>query len=141
MPLNSLQGEDDIITQLKTIAGVDVFNGEYTSDGYVPQTDANTMFKPYLTVKFNGAFPAHDNGITTPDLDTQRATFSVYVITPDDRVTRNILNQVRVKMLTNFHPTDGSTLSPTGGQSFIDASSGLQRYCHVISFSYYFNLS
>jgi hypothetical protein len=136
-----MQGEDDIITQLKTIAGVDVFNGEYTSDSYTPVVDANKLFKPYLTVKFNGAFPAHDNGITTPNLDMQRSTFSVYVVSPDDRVTRQIRNQVRIKMLTNFHPTDGSTLSPLSGLSFIDVDTGYQRYVHVIAFSFYFNLS
>ncbi len=141
MALASLTSEDDIITQLKTITGVDIIVGEYTSDSYAPVLDANKMFKPYMTVKFNGAFQTFDNGIVGPDKDTQRASFTVYVVSPDDRVTRTLRDQVREKMLTNFSPTDASTLRPSTGYAFIDPDLGYQRYVHAIGFTYTFNLS
>jgi len=141
MPLDSILGEDDIIAKLKTIPGVDVMEGEYTVDGYAPKLDVNKMFKPYLLVKFNGAFPTTDNGIVGPQYDTQRATFSVYVVTPDDRTTRVIRSQVREMMLTNFAPRDGSMLKPAGSFSFVDVDLGYNRYCHNIGFAYQFNLS
>ena len=141
MPLNAVQGEDDITAKLRTLPGVDVIEGEYTPDGYVPVTDAQKMFKPYLLIKFNGGFPSYDNGIVGPEKDTQRATFSVYIVTPVDRVTRQIRDQVRELMLTDFRPTDGSSLRPTGGYSFIDADLGYHRYVANIGFSYTFNLS
>lgn len=141
MPLNSVVGEDDIVAKLKEIPGVDVISGEYTPDGYVPKLDANKMFKPYLTVKFNGGFPEYDNGIVGPEKDTQRSTFSVFVVSPDDRTTRDIRDQVRTKMLTNFRPTDASSLRPTGGYSFMDADLGYHRYVQNIGFAYTFNLS
>jgi len=141
MPLASVTGEDQIVIKLKEIVGVDVIEGEYTQDSYVPVVDANKMFKPYLLVKFNGGFPAYDNGIVGPEKDTQRATFSVYIVSPVDRVTRTLRDQVREKMLTNFAPTDGSSLRPTGGFSFIDADLGYHRYVSNVGFSYNFNLS
>lgn len=141
MPLNSLPSEDDIMAKLKEIPGVDVIAGEYTPDGYVPKVDVNKMFKPYLLVKFNGGFPAYENGIVGPDKDTQRASFSVFVVTPDDRTTRDIRSQVREIMLTNFRPTDASSLVPTGGYSFMDADLGYHRYVQNIGFAYKFNLS
>lgn len=141
MSLDSLPGEDQIIAKIKTIAGVDVYEGEYAPDSFVPTVDANKMFKPYLLVKFNGGFPAYDNGVVGPEKDTQRASFSVYVVAPVDRVARDIRNQVRAKMLTSFAPTDGSSLRPTGGYSFVDADLGYHRYVHNVGFAYMFNLS
>jgi hypothetical protein len=141
MPLNLSAGENDIVDKLKTIPGIDVIEGEYTEDSYVPKVDSNKLFKPYVLVKFSGAFATSDNGIVGPDKDTLRNTFSVYVVTPDDRVTREIRDQVRIKMLTDFQPTDGNSLRPTGGYSFIDADLGYNRYVHNIGFSYTTNLS
>lgn len=142
MPLTTLTGEDDIITRIKTIDGVDVFNGEYAPDSYVPVVDSNKLFKPYILVKFNGGFPAHDDGIVGSKYDTQRATITIYVVSPDDRVTRQIRDQIRELLITNdWQPTDGSCLWPISALSFIDAGLGYHRYVHVISFSYYFNLS
>lgn len=142
MPLDSLPGEDDIVARLKTIPGVDVIEGEYLSDSYKPVTDSNGMFKPYMTVKFSGAFQAFDNGIVGAWQDTQRNTFGVYVVSPDDRTTRILRNQVREKMLSSdFVPTDGSHLTPSSAMSFVDSDLGYNRYVHYITFTYLFNLT
>lgn len=141
MSLDSSAGEDDVLAKLKTIPGVDVITGEYTPDSWKPTVDVNGMFKPYFTVKFNAGFPTYDNGIVGPDKDSLRNTFSVYVVSPDDNLTRKLRNQVRVKMLTNFEPTDGSSLRPTGGFSFVDSDLGYNRYVHNIGFAYQTNLS
>lgn len=141
MPLNSEPGEDDVMAKLRTIPGVDIVEGEYTPDSWTPDVDANGLFKPYFTVKFNAGFPTYDNGIVGPEKDSLRNTFSVYVASPDDRLTRNLRNQVREKMLTDFAPTDGSSLKPTGGFSFVDSDLGYNRYVHNIGFAYQTNLS
>lgn len=141
MPLDSMPGEDDVVARIKTIPGVDVFEGEYLPDSFTPVLDANKMFKPYLVIKFNAGFPTYDNGIVGPEKDSLRNTFSVYVVTPSDRVTRQIRNQVREKMLTNFVPRDGSSLRPQGGYSFVDTDLGYNRYVHNIGFAYQTNLS
>lgn len=141
MSLNTLPGEDDIVAKIKTIPGVDVYEGEYLPDSFAPVVDANKMFKPYMLIKFNGGFPTYDNGICGPEKDTLRSSFAVYVVSPTDRVTRDLRNQVREKMLTNFEPTDGSSLRPTGGYSFIDTDLGYHRYVHAVQFSYTTNLS
>lgn len=141
MPLATTPGEDDIIAKLKTIPGVDVMPGDYVEDSYLPKVDANKLFKPYMLVKFNGGFQAYDNGIVGPEKDTQRATFTVYVVSPDDKVTRQIRDQVREKMLTNFRPTDGSSLRPGNSYSFVDPDLGYHRYVQAIAFTYQFNLS
>jgi len=139
--LNTLPGEIDIVNKLKEILGIDVMEGDYVDDGYIPVVDANKLFKPYMLVKFNGSFQQYDNGIAGPELDTQRATFTVYAVSPDDRTTRALRDQVRVKMLTNFRPTDGGSLRPGNAYSFVDPDLGFHRYVHALSFSYTFNLS
>ena len=141
MPLASLPGETDIVNKVKEIPGVDVMESDYVDDSYEPVVDENKLFKPYILVKFNGGFQAYDNGIVGPETDTQRATFTVYVVSPDDQTTRNIRDQVRVKMLTSFSPTDGSSLRPGNSFSFVDPDLGYHRYVHASSFSYLFNLS
>ena len=141
MALGTLQGETDITNLLKTIAGVDVMEGDYVDDGYMPVLDANKLFKPYILIKFNGGFQAYDNGIVGPDKDTQRATFTVYVVSPDDRTTRSIRDQVREKLFTDFRPTDGGFMRPGNSYSFVDPDQGYHRYVHALAFSYQFNLS
>lgn len=140
MSLDLVIGEDDVAALIRTIPGIDVIEGEYTDDSFVPVIDVNKMFKPYVLIKYSGGFPTYDNGIVGPELDTLRNSFSVYVVTPVDRVTRVLRDQVRIKMLTNFEPTDGSSLRPTGGYSFVDADLGYNRYVHVLSFNYTANL-
>jgi len=141
MPVASATGEDDILAKIKTIVGVDVMESDYVDDSYLPVLDANKMFKPYILVKFNGGFPEYDNGICGPEKDTQRASITVYVVTPDARTTRTFRDQVREKMLTNFRPTDAGPLRPGNSYSFVDPDLGFHRYVQALSFSYTFNLS
>lgn len=139
--LGTVTGEDDIVLKLKELAGIDVMEGDYTDDSFLPVVDENKLFKPYMLVKFNGAFQVYENGICGPEKDTQRATFTVYIVSPDDRVTREYRDKVREKMLTNFRPTDGSSLRPGNSYSFTDPDLGYHRYVHALAFSYLFNLS
>lgn len=142
MPLSSVPGEDDIVAKLKEIEGITVFEGEYTDDSSVPKVDALTgMFKPYLTVKFDASSQTFDNGIADPSWDTQRAGIQIFVVSPNDRVTRVIRDQVREKLLVNFRPRDGSFLRPRGGYSFVDPDLGFHRYVQVAGFTYTFNLN
>lgn len=140
MPLASSVGEDDIIARIKEIPGVDVMESDYTDDSYKPEMDANNMFVPYILIKFNGGFPNYDNGLCGPEMDTQRATVTVYVVSPDARTTRLMRDRVREKMLTNFRPTDASSLRPGNSYSFVDPDLGYHRYVQAMSFSYTFNL-
>lgn len=141
MPLDTVPGENDIVARIREIQGLDVMEGEYASDSFIPTLDANKMFAPYALLKFNPAFPGYDDGIVGPEKDTMRNTFGVYVVSPDDNTTRQFVSRVREKMLTDFRPTDGSSLKPTGGYSFVDSDLGYNRYVHQISFAYMTNLS
>jgi len=141
MPLAQTPGEDDIIARLRTIPGVDVMEGEYTPDGYVPPVDSAGLFKPYILVRFDAPQTGYDPGIADPSWDTQRASLVTYIVSPDDRVTRQIRDQVREKLLINFRPTDGGFLRPKSGFNFVDPDLGYHRYVQAIGFTYNFNLS
>lgn len=141
MPLTFTQGENDVLAKVQTIPGVDVLEGEYAPDNWLPDFDENDNFVPYLTVKFNGSFPANDNGIVGPEKDTQRVSVSIYIVAPDSNISRQIRDQVSVAMLTNFKPTDGSSLRSAGSLSFMDTSLGKKRYVSSLSFNYLANLS
>lgn len=141
MPLETVPGEDDILARVRTVPGIDVIEGEYTQDSFAPKTDANKMFRPYALVKFNGSFQSYDNGIVGPEKDTQRATITIYVVSPDDRTSRILRDQIRIALLTDFSPTDGSALRPGNSYSFTDPDLGYHRYVHTLGFSYLTNLS
>ena len=51
MALATLPGEQDILAKLREIPGVDVMEGDYVDDGYIPVVDSNKLFKPYMLVK------------------------------------------------------------------------------------------
>lgn len=142
MPLSLTAGEDDILARLREIPGVDVIAGEYTSDSYRPKVDKATgLFQPYLTVKFHPPTAGTDPGIAQPHKDTMNASFNVFVVSPDDNLTRKLRDQVREKLLVEFRPTDGGFLRTRGGFSFVDPDLGYHRYVQSISFTYMFNLS
>lgn len=142
MPLGTVTGEDDIMDRLREIEGVDVMEGDYVEDSYKPEVDPVTqLFNPYMLVKFNGSFQLYDNGIVGPEKDTQRASITIYIASPDDRTTREYRDSVREKLLTNFRPTDGGPLRPGNAYAFVDPDVGYHRYVHALSFSYTFNLS
>lgn len=142
MTLSQIAGEDDIIAKLKEIPGVDILMGEYTPDGYVPKVDKATgIFKPYITVRFEPPQTGYDPGIADPSWDTQRASFTTFIVSPGDRITRDLRDQVRQKLLISFQPSDGSFLRPRSGFTFVDPDLGFHRYVQAIGFSYTFNLS
>lgn len=142
MPLEQLAGEDDIIAKIRELTDLDVFEGEYTPDGYKPELDPESkLFAPYITVKFHPAISGNDPGIADPAWDTQRGSFTVFVVSPDDRTTREIRDRVRVKLLKDFRPEDGSRIRVRGGFSFTDPDVGYHRYVQANEYTYVFNLS
>lgn len=142
MTLSQVAGEDDIVAKLKEIPGVDVMEGEYVSDSYIPVVDPVTkLFKPYILVTFDPPNETFDNGIADPAWDTQRGQIAVFVVSPDDRLTRVLRDQVRQKLLISFRPTDASFLRGKGGYRFVDPDLGFHRYVQVLYFRYTFNLT
>lgn len=142
MPLSSVPAEDAITLRLKDMEGIDVYEGDYLDDGIKPDVDKESgFFVPYALIKYQGSTETADNGLGGPDKDMQRATFSVYLVTPQDRLTRQYRDEVRKLMLTDFRPPDSSSLKPNGGYSFTDTDLGYSRYVHVIGFRFFHNLS
>lgn len=141
MPVTQSVGEEDILTRLKEIPGVDVMDGDYVEDSYVPKLDANKLFKPYILVSFSPGNYGFDPGIADPSWDTQRAQFDVFVVSPSARLTRDLRDQVREKLLVSFRPTDASYIKSGGGYKFVDADLGYHRYVQVPQFTYTFNLA
>jgi len=141
MPTSQLPGEDSIVSRLKTIPGVDVIEGEYTEDSWKPDVDENELFKPYILVAFYPSRSGFDNGLAEPHKDTERATFDVFIVSPNDRLTRDIRDQVKDVLFEDFRPIDGSYIRPKGGYKFVDPDLGYHRYVQVLSLTYTFNLS
>lgn len=141
MVLSIVNSEDDVIAQIKTVPGIDVYAGAYTPDSFNPRVDAHGMFTPYVLVRFNGSYQTNDQGIIGYDKDTLRNTFTAYIVSPDDRTTRDLRDQVRQALLVDFQPTDSSSLAPAGGLSFVDADLGYNRYVNASDYYYITNLS
>jgi hypothetical protein len=138
--IDQLPGQDAIMAQLRTISGVQVYEGQYLTDGAVPNMDENSLFEPYLTTIFGASYAGASRGIVSEQLNTLRTTVTVYSIAPDDRLSREYLGQVR-SLLLGFTPVDGTPLKAFGGYNFVDADLGVNRYVHSAIFSYETNLS
>jgi hypothetical protein len=140
MAISQVAGQDDILAELRTIDGVSVYEGQYLTDGAVPEMNNTGYFKPYITTIFGTSYQGDSRGIVTERYNTLRTTVTVYVVSPVDRVTRQILDQVRDKLL-GFVPTDATQLAAYGGYTYIDADVGINRYVHAAVFTYSTNMS
>lgn len=140
MPISQVPGQDDIMEQLRTIEGVEVYEGQYLTDGAVPKTNTQGLFEPYITTVFGASYMGADRGIVSERYNTMRTTVTVYVVSPSDRLTRQYLDIVRDKLL-GFIPEDGTQLQPYGGYDFVDADLGVNRYVHSAVFQYSTNMS
>ncbi len=139
MPISQVPGQSDIMDELKTIPGVDVYEGQYLTDGAIPNMDAQGMFTPYLTTIFGANYRGAEPGIVSEQYNTLKTTVTVYVVSPGDKLTRVLLDQVNEKML-GFIPTDGTPLEAYGGYNFVDADLGANRYVHAAVYSYTSNM-
>lgn len=140
MPLEQVPAHDSILAQLKTIQGIDVYEGQYITDGSIPKLDVNGLFPPYATTVFGASYEGTSRGIVKEKYNTLRTTVTVYVIAPTDRLTRQYVDKAREALL-GFIPTDGSPLKPYGGYDFVDADLGVTRYVHSLVFSYETNMT
>ena len=140
MSLSQVPGHDSIVTALKTIQGVTVYEGQYLTDGAVPDMDANGLFPPYITTVFGASYLGTSRGIVTERYNTMRTTCTVYVITPTDRLTREYIDKVRDKLI-GFAPTDGTPMHVFGGYEFVDSDLGVNRYIHSTVLQYESNVS
>lgn len=130
------------MARLREIEGVDILEGEYSPDSYKPALDPDSkLFAPYVTVKFHPAINGTDPGIADPAWDTQRASFTTFIVSPRDNETRRLRDMVKEKLLKDFSPTDGSRIRIRGGFAFTDPDVGYHRYVQAIEYTYLFNLA
>lgn len=139
MALDMLAGQDDIMDALRAIEGVDVYEGQYLTDGAVPSLDENGLFPPYITTIFGAVYQGSSRGIVSERLNTLRTTVTVYVVSPTDRLTREYIDKVRDALL-GLVPTDGTELQAFGGYDFVDADLGVNRYVHSSVYQYDTNM-
>jgi len=140
MAIAQLAGQDSIVAALETIQGVDVYEGQYVTDGSHPPMDENGYFVPYLTVVFGSSYQGPDRGIVSERYNNLRTTVTVYSVAPIDRLSRQFKDAVAEKLL-GFVPTDGTQLEAYGGYTYVDADLGKNRYVHAAVFSYSTNMS
>ena len=131
---------DEIIAQLNTIQGIDVYRGQYVPGDAVPEQDANGLFKPYATVVFGGNYQGDSRTIASLRYNTIRTTCTVYVVAPDDRLSVEFLSKVRDK-LWGFTPTDSTPLDIYGGYDYVDSDLGVNRYVHAQVFEFSTNMT
>lgn len=143
MPLETLPAEDAILAKLKTeLPHVYVDRGTYLEDSVIPKSDEDGMFQPYVLVAFGGNYAyGGDSSIIGPRWDTQRATLTMYIVAPTDRVATQIKDKIRAALLTDFRMPDAGAMRVNTGYSFVDTDLGYNRYVQVIGFAYLFNLS
>lgn len=130
----------EIFSRLNTeVKGVDFMMGDYVLDSYIPERDANGLFKPYALCKIHTAYETADNGICEKDKDPLEGSFSFYVVTPDGWITQETVDAIRAA-LRGKRFTDTGPLKASGGYSFSDSDLGFIRYVQNIGFTFMYNL-
>lgn len=137
---SKVDAENDIFAKAQELTGVDVMQGTYTSDFFVPKKDAQGFFVPYITLAYGTAYRTTDRHITTTRDDPQRVTVTCYVVGPTDKIARQIRSQLEDKLI-GFVPQDSGELAIQGGYNFEDADLGLHRYIYAVIFAYTTNLT
>lgn len=133
-------GQDEIITAVKTIQGLNVYEGQYVTDSSVIEKDASGIFIPYATISFGTSFEGPDRGISSTKLNTYLTNCTVWVVAPDDRLSRVFQDKVRA-ILVGFEPSDATPLRLQGGYNYADTDMGLTRYVHSTLYAYQTNIS
>jgi hypothetical protein len=140
MAIAQAAGQLDIVNQVKTVTGLNVYEGPYVSDGAVPEKADNGIFIPYALVDFGTSYQGAERGILGTRYNTLLTNVTVHVVAPDDRISRDFQDDVRVKLI-DFIPTDSSPLTVQGGFNFADTDMGYTRYVYSTTFRYQTNMS
>lgn len=106
----------DIIDKLKSdLAPVPVYESSVPIN--VEKEAVNGMFSPYLVISIGGGIRERGGRhVANMRMDTLAYWVTVVCVAPDDDVARMLKGEV-LNSLTAFVPTDGSPLSPEGGQA------------------------
>lgn len=130
----------EIFSKLKAdIPNVDFMMGDYVMDSYLPKTDANGLFKPYVLCKVHTSYEHGDNGICSKTLDPLQGSVSFYVVSPDGWVTGELADKIRVS-LRGQRFTDTGEVKLSGGYSFSDSDLGYIRYAQNVGIVFQYNL-
>jgi len=130
--------QDAILAEVQTIQGLDVYEGPYTN-AEQPVEQSNGLFIPYCTVQFGTSYEGSERGIGPVEYNSLLTNTTVYVVAPNDRLSREFQDQVRVK-LTGFIPADSTPLTIQGGFNFADTDLGPTRYVHGTTFRHQTNM-
>jgi hypothetical protein len=140
MGIAQVAGQSEIVAQVKTVEGLDVYEGPYISDGAVPTKADNGMFIPYATVDFGSSYQGSERGIVGSRYNTLLTNVTVHVVSPDDRLSREFQDAVRDKLI-DFTPVESSPLTVQGGFNFADTDLGYTRFVYSTTFRYQTNMS
>lgn len=131
---------EEIFTAIRAaLPAVDLMMGDYVMDSFVPESDANNLFTPYILCKIHTSYETADNGICEKSADPLQGSFSLYIVSPDGWITQELTDNVRIA-LRGKRFVDTGPLLVSGGYSFVDADLGYHRYVQNIGFTFQHNL-
>ena len=135
------QAQDEIMAELRTLPGVDVFEGMATDEVLAKFTGPNQM-KPFVTVDFGALVSSHKKvkGIVGARYDTHEGNIVVHSVANDMRTARMVIESVR-GVLLGFIPTNCSQLIPEtyGGIGEISSMVSPSRFSQVQPFVFLVN--
>lgn len=141
MTINPFPSQQEIITLLKTIPNILVFEGSVPDGTSIPLTPTGKI-KPHLVVNFAGLTepPKKTNGITGAADDSFTQGFSTHAIAGDDNAARQV-HSLGLQVLLGFMPTHCGEVRPAffAGMGQISSLSQPTRYSAVQSYKYLIN--
>lgn len=138
MSLNLLAVQDDIATELRTLAQ-DVYETSAPDDSKL-KFDVNGMILPYIVIEYSDLYPSiSGNGILSSKYDIKASFIIVTCIGPTERSARQVANVVREK-LTGYKPVDSGELVQAGGSvSYVSQDAKPNRYVAELAFTFLTN--
>lgn len=141
MTVNPFPAQQQIITQLRTIPNIVVYDGEVPDSASMP-LDANGKIKPHLIVNFTGLLepPSKVNGITGAANDSFEQMLSTHAIASDYNASRQVHSLAWGKLL-GYVPTGCGEIRPAffAGAGQISSLGQPTRFASVQSYRFLIN--
>lgn len=141
MTVNPYPTQQEILTLLRTISNVLIFEGSVPDGAAIP-LDANGKIKPHLVVNFAGLTePSRKvNGIMGATLDSFNQGFSTHAIAGDDNAARQVHSIGWLKLI-GFMPAGCGEIRPAffAGVGEISSLGQPTRFSAVQSYKFLIN--
>lgn len=140
--MSYVTAQDEILAQLRTIKGVEVYEGVMSANVIAKLEDNTNQMRPFIAVDFSAIVRSHKRvqGIVGAAYDTHEGSIMVHAIASDNSTARKVIQSAR-DVLLGFVPTNCGELNAEtyGGIGQNSVMVNPSRFAQVQPFVFFVN--